>query len=138
MNDIEAEEEVQYLKSLGATDETLLNMAIDGNHANFVVCPQPFSSLGEAEAISVPIEFGGNLVTLTLRKSLSDDSWWLSEEGNVNNTNVNTVQRFMLDTYKHLYANWMYIIVSPYKYKEDMSDQLKRQCLVNCSLLIKY
>lgn len=138
MTDIEAEEEVQYLKSLGATDETLLNMALDGNHANFVVCPLPFNSLDESDAISVPIEFGGNLVTLTLRKSLSDKSWWLSEEGSVNNTEVDAVQRFMLDTYKHLHANWMYIIVSPYAYKEDMSEQLKRQCLMNCSLLIKY
>ena len=133
-------EELQYLHALGATDSVLKDLALDDDHDNFVVCETPFSAMQSIATFSatVPIEFGGNSISLTLHKTLSDNSWWIDEEGSVNNVKQNSVQRFMLDSYKHRYAEWMYIIVSPYPYSEDLSEEMKRQCIANCSLLIKY
>lgn len=135
MLDEKIQEELDYLYALGATDSVLKDLALDDDHDTFVVCPQPFSSLaaGSAQAVSVPVEFGGTTVTFSLRKTLSDGSWWLTEDGD-----ESIVQRFVLDTYKHRYSSFAYIIVSPYAYSEDLSDALKRQCIANCSLLIKY
>lgn len=140
MIDEQTQEELNYLYSLGATDTVLKDLALDEDHDNFVVCPMPFASLQDsnAQSVSVPVEFGGNTVMFDLRKTLSDGSWWLTEDGTVGNVDVNSVQRFLLDTYKHRTSNWMYIIVSPYAYDETMTDALKRQCIANCSLLIKY
>lgn len=135
MIDEKTQEELDYLYALGATDSVLKDLALDDDHDTFVVCPQPFSALADssAQAVSVPVEFGGTTVTFSLRKTLSDGSWWITEEGN-----ESTIQRFVLDTYKHRYGSFEYIIVSPYSYSEDLSDALKRQCIANCSLLIKY
>ena len=129
------QEELDYLYTLGATDSVLKDLALDDDHDTFVVCAQPFSSLADsyAQAVSVPVEFGGTTVTFSLRKALSDGSWWLTEE-----EDESAPQRFVLDTYKHRYGAFSYIIVSPYAYSEDFSDALKRQCIANCSLLIKY
>lgn len=135
MIDEKTQEELDYLYALGATDSVLKDLALDDDHDTFVVCSQPFSALADssAQAISVPVEFGGTTVTFNLRKTLSDGSWWLTEEGD-----KSSIQRFVLDTYKHRYGAFSYIIVSPYAYREDFSDALKRQCIANCSLLIKY
>ena len=135
MIDKKTQEELDYLYTLGATDSVLKDLALDDDHDTFVVCPQPFSALADssAQAVSVPVEFGGATVTFSLRKTLSDGSWWLTEEGD-----ESVVQRFVLETYKHRYSSFAYIIVSPYDYSEDLSDALKRQCIANCSLLIKY
>ena len=135
MIDEKTQEELDYLYALGATDSVLKDLALDDDHDTFVVCPQPFSSLADSsvQAVSVPVEFGGTTVTFSLRKTLSDGSWWLTEEGD-----ESVVQRFVLDTYKHRYSSFAYIIVSPDAYSEDLSDALKRQCIANCSLLIKY
>ena len=135
MIDEKTQEELDYLYALGATDSVLKDLALDDDHDTFAVCTQPFSALADssAQAVSVPVEFGGTTVTFNLRKTLSDGSWWITEEGN-----ENTIQRFVLDTYKHRYGSFAYIIVSPYAYSEDLSDALKRQCIANCSLLIKY
>ena len=135
MIDEKIQEELDYLYTLGATDSVLKDLALDDDHDTFVVCAQPFRSLSDdsAQAVSVPVEFGGTIVTFSLRKTLSDGSWWLTEEGN-----ESIIQRFVLDTYKHRYGSFSYIIVSPYSYSEDFSDVLKRQCIANCSLLIKY
>ncbi len=135
MIDDETQEELDYLYALGATDNVLRDLALDDDHSNFVVCPQPFTSLltNEDMAVSVPVEFGGTTVTFSLRKTLSDGSWWITED-----SEDNSVERFVLDTYKHRTKSFTYIIVSPYKYEEDLSDALKRQCIANCSLLIKY
>lgn len=133
--DEKTQEELHYLYALGATDSVLKDLALDDDHDTFVVCPQPFSAIADSsvQAISVPVEFGGTTVTFSLRKTLSDGSWWLTEEGD-----ESVVQRFVLDTYKHRYSFFTYIVVSPYAYSEDFSDALKRQCIANCSLLIKY
>ena len=135
MIDEKTQEELDYLYALGATDSVLKDLALDDDHDTFVVCAQPFSVLSDdsAQTISVPVEFGGTTVTFSLRKTLSDGSWWFTEEGN-----ESAIQRFVLDTYKHRYGSFSYIIVSPYSYSEDFSDALKRQCIANCSLLIKY
>lgn len=135
MIDEKTQEELNYLYTLGATDSVLKALALDDDHDTFVVCAQPFSALSDdsAQAVSVPVEFGGTTVIFSLRKTLSDGSWWVTEEGN-----ESTIQRFVLDTYKHRYGSFSYIIVSPYSYSEDFSDGLKRQCIANCSLLIKY
>lgn len=135
MIDEKTQEELDYLYALGATDSVLKDLALDDDHDTFVVCSQPFSALidSSAQAVSVPVEFGGTTVTFSLRKTLSDGSWWITEEGEESST-----QRFVLDTYKHRYSSFTYIIVSPYAYSEDLSDALKRQCIANCSLLIKY
>lgn len=134
------EEELQYLYSLGATDSVLSDLAFDTDHDNFVVCAQPFIALENSSscAVSVPVTFGGNTVTYHLRKSLSDGSWWITEEGTVSGSISEFVERFMLNSYKHLSSNWMYVIVSPYEYSEDLSDALKRQCIAHSSLLIRY
>lgn len=133
MIDEKTQEELDYLYALGATDSVLKDLALDDDHDTFVVCSQPFSALSDssAQAVSVPVEFGGATVTFSLRKTLSDGSWWITEE-------ESAPQRFVLDTYKHRYGAFSYIIVSPYAYSEDFSDALKRQCIANCSLLIKY
>lgn len=133
MIDEKTQEELDYLYALGATDSVLKALALDDDHDTFVVCSQPFSALSDssAQAVSVPVEFGGATVTFSLRKTLSDGSWWITEE-------ESAPQRFVLDTYKHRYGAFSYIIVSPYAYSEDFSDALKRQCIANCSLLIKY
>ena len=135
MIDEKTQEELDYLYALGATDSVLKYLALDEDHDTFVVCAQPFSVLSDdsTQAVSVPVEFGGTTVTFSLRKTLSDGSWWVTEEGN-----ESTIQRFVLDTYRHRYGSFAYIIVSPYAYREDFSDALKRQCIANCSLLIKY
>lgn len=135
MIDEETQEELNYLYALGATESVLQDLALDEYHDNFVVCPQPFASLltNEDVAVSVPVEFGGTTITFTLRKTLSDGSWWLTED-----SDDNSVERFVLDTYKHRTKSFTYIIVSPYEYREDLSDTLKRQCIANSSLLIKY
>lgn len=135
MVDEETQEELNYLYALGATESVLRDLALDDYHDDFVVCPQPFASLGNNTdmAVSVPVEFGGTTVTFNLRKTLSDGSWWITED-----SENNSIERFVLDTYKHRAKSFTYIIVSPYEYREDLSDALKRQCIANCSLLIKY
>lgn len=135
MIDEEIQEELNYLYALGATENVLRDLALDEYHDNFVVCPQPFASLLTSEdmAVSVPVEFGGTTVTFDLRKTLSDGSWWITED-----SDDNSIERFVLDTYKHRAKFFTYIIVSPYEYREDLLDALKRQCIANCSLLIKY
>ena len=135
MIDEETQDELNYLYALGATESVLRDLALDDDHDNFVVCPQPFASLLTSSdmAVSVPVEFGGTTVTFSLRKTLSDGSWWITED-----SNDNAVERFILDTYKHRTGTFTYVIVSPYEYCEDLSDALKRQCIANCSLLIKY
>ena len=140
MIDEEAKAEVDYLYALGATDSVLKDLALDDDHTTFVVCEKPFSSLQDSSTLSasVPVEFGGNTVTFTLRKTLSDNSWWLTEKGAFNDLNINNIQRFLLDTHKHRYGKYTYVLVSPYMYSENSSEALQRQCLANCSLLIKY
>ena len=135
MIDEKTQEELDYLYALGASDRVLKDLVLDDDHDTFVVCSQPFSALTDSytQAVSVPVEFGGTTVTFSLRKTLSDGSWWITEE-----ENESAPQRFVLDTYKHRYGAFSYIIVSPYAYSEDFSDALKRQCIANCSLLIKY
>ena len=138
--DAETNEELQYLYALGATDSVLSTLALDDDHENFVVCPQPFIALQDStdKTIVVPVEFGGNIVNFILRQSLNESSWWITEEGSVSNEEIHTVQRFLLNAFKHRANNWTYMIVSPYPYSEDLSDTLKRQCIANSSLLIKY
>ena len=138
--DAETQEQISYLCSLGATETVLKELARDADHDNLVVCPGIFSVLSEttADSVSIPVEFNGMTITFSLRKSLTDSTWWIKEDGLLNEEYINTVQRFLLNTYKHRTANWTYMIVSPYEYKDDLSDALKRQCIANCSLLIKY
>ena len=140
LEDMTAEEEEQYLISLGASYSVLKDISLDSDHDNLALCKLPFSALQDStdESVTVPVEFGGNTVNFTLHKELSDGSWWLDEKGTVKNVTVDTTQRFMLNSYKHRYDNWMYVIISPYSYSEDNPDVLKRQCIANCSLLIKY
>lgn len=132
--------EIIALYNLGATENILKEFAREEDHDNAVVCELPFSSLQDntAQAVTVPVTFGGNSINFSLRKSLSDCSWWITEEGTVNGEYYNSVQRFNLNSFHHIRDSWEYIIISPYEYNEQLSDQLKRQCVANSSLLIKY
>lgn len=137
---MEQDAELTVLYSLGATEELLKQFAREDQHDNSVICETPFSSLQDtnAESIVVPITFGGNTVNFSLRKDLSDNAWWIIEEGTINGEAYSSVQRFVLNSFHHIRDSWEYIIISPYEYNEQLSDQLKRQCIANSSLLIKY
>lgn len=137
---MEQNAELTVLYALGATEDILKQFAREEQHDNSVLCETPFSSLQDtnAESVVVPVTFGGNSISFYLRKSLSDGSWWLTEEGTVNGEAYNSVQRFNLNSFHHINDSWEYIIISPYEYNEQLSDQLKRQCIANSSLLIKY
>ena len=132
--------ELIALYNLGATENILKELAREEDHDNAVVCELPFASLqnSTAQAVTVPVTFGGNSINFSLRKNISDGSWWIIEEGTVNGEAYNSVQRFNLNSFHHIRDSWEYIIISPYEYNEQFSDQLKRQCVANSSLLIKY
>lgn len=137
---MEQDPELIALYELGATEDILRELAYEEDHDNAVVCELPFSSLQDntTQSITVPVTFGGNTVNFTLRKDLSDGAWWLIEEGTVKGEAYSSVQRFNLNSFHHIRDSWEYIIISTYDYNEQLSDQLKRQCVANSSLLIKY
>ena len=137
---MEQDPELTALYNLGATENILRELAREEDHDNAVVCELPFASLQDsaAQAVTVPVTFGGNSINFSLRKDLSDGAWWITEEGTVNGEAYSSVQRFNLNSFHHIRDSWEYIIISPYEYNEQLSDQLKRQCVANSSLLIKY
>ena len=124
-----------YLTNLGATDSVLNSLAEELND-DFVVVDTPFAPIetDNAYSVTVPIEFGGNAISLTLRKDLSDDNWWLVEEGSVNGQKVAYTSRFTLDSFIHYHGVFTYIIVSPFKFTESTA----RSCIAHSSLLVKY
>lgn len=137
---MEQDPELTALYELGATESILKELAYEEDHDNAVVCELPFSSLQDnvVQSITVPVTFGGNTVNFTLRKNLSDGAWWIIEEGTVRGEAYKSIQRFNLNSFHHIRDSWEYIIISTYDYNEQLSDQLKRQCVANSSLLIKY
>lgn len=137
---MEQNPELTALYKLGATDTILRELAREEDHEMAVVCELPFTSLltTNVQALIVPITFGGNTINFTLRRDLSDGAWWITEEGTVKGKAYTSIQRFNLNSFHHIRDSWEYIIISPYEYNEQLSDQLKRQCVANSSLLIKY
>ena len=137
---MEQSTELQHLYSLGANEALLREIAKEEDHDETVLCELPFNALqnNANQSITVPISFGSNNINFTLRKSLSDGSWWITEEGTVKGETFNSVQRFNLNSFHHVRDSWEYTIISPYAYSEELSEQLKRQCIANSSLLIKY
>ena len=137
---MEQDPELTALYKLGANDTILRELSKEEDHEMAVVCELPFNSLltTNVQALIVPITFGGNTVNFTLRKDLSDGAWWITEEGTVKGKAYTSIQRFNLNSFHHIRDSWEYIIISPYEYNEQLSDQLKRQCVANSSLLIKY
>lgn len=137
---MEQDPELTALYKLGANDTILRELAKEEDHEMAVVCELPFNSLltTNVQALIVPITFGGNTVNFTLRRDLSDGAWWITEEGTVKGKAYTSIQRFNLNSFHHIRDSWEYIIISPYEYNEQLSDQLKRQCVANSSLLIKY
>ena len=137
---MEQDPELTALYKLGASDNILRELAKEEDHEMAVVCELPFNSLltTNVQAVIVPITFGGNTVNFTLRRDLSDGAWWITEEGTVKGQAYTSIQRFNLNSFHHIRDSWEYIIISPYEYNEQLSDQLKRQCVANSSLLIKY
>lgn len=133
------ESDLKYLNSLGAT-ENVLNALYDDNKDDFEIVELPFSEVVSTsiKSFSVPISFGTNNITLTLRKDLSDNEWWITEEGSVNAKPFYSTGRFTLNSFIHKHKEFTYIIVSPYKYEVDQNEKLTLQCMANCSLLLKY
>lgn len=132
------ESDVTYLKSLGTT-KGVLEALIADTKDDLEVVTAPFSELlnSSDKAFTVPISFLGNTLQITVRKDLSDNDWWITEEGTVNGEEVKFISRFTLNSFLHKHANYSYIIVSPYEYNKD-DDKLSISCIANASLLIKY
>ena len=133
------ESDLSYLKSLG-TSESVLNALYEDNKDDFEVVELPFSEITSTaiKSFTVPVSFGANNVTLTLRKDLSDNEWWITEEGTVNAQPFYSIGRFTLNSFIHQHKEFTYIIVSPYSYEVDQNEKLTLQCMANCSLLLKY
>ena len=131
------ESDLAYLNSLGATSSVLSSLLKDTKD-DFVVIPFPFAELNSTtRSFTVPISFGGNTVSLEVRKDLSDNEWWITENGSVNGDNYTHIGRFTLNSFIHEHADFTYIIVSPYPFEKE-EDKTSFQCLANCSLLLKY
>lgn len=132
------ETDLSYLQSLGATNGVLFSISEDTKD-DFVVTELPFFELSQSldTSFTVSVSFGGNSVNISIRKNLSDNEWWIVEEGSVSGESVNFVQRFTLNSFMHKYAPYTYVIVSPYEYNSD-DEKLARQCIANSSLLVKY
>ena len=132
------ESDLEYLYSLGATKNVLFALSEDIKD-DFVIIPLPFSELTSVatKSFSVSVVFGGNTVTLELRKDLSDNDWWITENGSVNGSNYSHIGRFTLNSFIHEYADFTYIIVSPYEL-DTTEDKMAVRCLANSSLLLKY
>lgn len=132
------EDEVTYLKSLGVTKSVLEALQLDTKD-DLELVEKPFAELlnSSDKAFTVPISFLGNTLQLTLRKDLSDNDWWITEEGSVNGESVSFISRYTLDSFFHKHASYSYIIVSPYAYNTE-DEKLALSCIANSSLLIKY
>lgn len=131
------ESDLDYLYSLGVTESVLTALEKDTKD-DFVIIPFPFAELNyTTRSFIVPISFGGNTVSLEVRKDLSDNEWWITENGTVNGNNYSHIGRFTLNSFIHEHADFSYIIVSPYPFEKD-EDKTSVQCLANCSLLLKY
>lgn len=132
------ESDLEYLYSLGATKNVLFALSEDIKD-DFVIIPLPFSELTSVatKSFSVSVVFGGNTVTLELRKDLSDNDWWITENGSVNGSNYSHIGRFTLNSFIHEHTDFTYIIVSPYEL-DTTDDKMAVRCLANSSLLLKY
>lgn len=132
------ESDLEYLYSLGATKNVLSALSEDTKD-DFVVIPLPFSELTSVatKSFSVSVVFGGNTVTLELRKDLSDNDWWITENGSVNGSNYSHIGRFTLNSFIHEHADFTYVIVSPYEL-DTTDEKMAVRCLANSSLLLKY
>lgn len=131
------ETDLSYLTMLGANEQVLTALYTDTKD-DFEIVECPFKDLNstDTKSFTVPIVFGSNTVEITIRKNLSDNEWWISEQGTVNGENFSSIGRFTLNSFIHKHKDFTYIIVSPYEYGTD--DKLNLQCFINSSLLLKY
>lgn len=128
-----ANDDYKYLQSLGMPDYVLKDLAEEGND-DFVVIEKPFAQVltSDDKSFTVPMEFAGNQIELTLRKDLTDNNWWIEENGTVNGESYTSISRFTLNSFIHFHKNFTYIFVSPYPIDNmDMSVAFS-------SLLVKY
>ena len=132
------ESDLAYLTTLGAT-ENILTALFEESKDDFVIVECPFRDITSIaiKSFTVPITFGSNTVELTVRKDLSDDEWWITENGTVNGQNFTSIGRFTLGSFMHEHKDFTYILVSPYSYTPS-EEKLCLQCIANSSLLIKY
>lgn len=126
---------LEYLTALGVSVETLTDFIDDAKHSEIAIVETPFSALQDSNdlAVTVPVTFGQYSVNFSLRKSLTDSSWWLTDTSDIDNE-----QRIVMNTFKHHRGAWTYMLVSPYVYDETQTDVLNKQSLASCSILLKY
>ncbi len=133
------QEEIDYLKQLGTSKSVIDTFAEDTIHDNFCVIPTPFSEFTKSvKAYSFVASFGGNTVVFTIRKTLSDNEWWIDEEATIDNETFTEHTLFRLNTLAHFDRKYTYALVSPYTYESNATLEEQLQSIANCSILLRY
>lgn len=127
------------LISLGCTEEAIKSIAEDTERESIAVIERPFSELETVNgSFSISISFGTYSMIFTLRRKLTDRSWYIIEEGTVNGTEYKRVSEFKLLSFMHFVDSYTYMLVSPYAYTEDMTDEYALALIKNLSIVLKY
>jgi hypothetical protein len=126
-----------YLKQLGASNFVVTALMADTTHDTFCVLEKPFGELTEnIFAYTTTVSFGANTLKLTLRKTFSDNNWWIDEEGVFEGKSYRHSSLVRFNSYVHFNSEFTYILVSPYTFTNDIKEQIA--CLANCSFLLRY
>lgn len=132
------EEDIQYMKSLGVSGETLTSLSLL-DKKNFGVIELPFStvdSLKQSAEISTTI--GDNTLTISLRKRLTDGVWFATETGTIAGEDFYHCAPVYLDTLRHCTKSFCIVFVSPYAFSEDMTEGVELSVIQNLSILAVY
>lgn len=129
----------EYLISLGATETALASIAEDMSRDNLAVVYCPFSSITDVNGnATVALTIGEHMLNFSLRRRFVDKKWYIQEEGTVDGETYNRISTVTLLSFKHFADKFTYMLVSPYAYEDDMSDEYALALLQNMSLIVKY
>ena len=128
-----------YLLSLGATETALLSIAEDMERDNLAVIVCPFSSITDINGNNtVSVTIGTYVLNFSLRRRFVDGKWYIQEEGTVDGNNYIRTSVVSLLSFKHFADKFTYMLVSPYAYLEEMTDEYALALLQNMSFIVKY
>lgn len=128
-----------YLIGLGATETSLKTLAEDMSRDNLAVVFCPFNSITDPNGNHIAtITIGDWIINFSLRRRLIDGKWYLQEEGTIDGSEFIRTSTVDLLSFKHFADAYTYMLVSPYAYEENMTDEYALALLQNMSLIVKY
>ena len=129
----------EYLLSLGATETALSSIAEDVHRSNLSVIYCPFSALTDINGnVTITVTIGENPLNFSLRRKFTDKKWYLQEEGTVDGEDYIRTSEVSLLSFKHFTDKFTYMLVSPYAYTDDMTEDYALTLLQSMSLIVKY